>query len=115
MLYILLYLQGENNITMLTERTQTAFRLDTALLGRLKRKARAQGKSLNAFVENILRKEAPAEPEWPKVAFPAEIPDFVKELRLDKPLEFTKEDLDTDPKLDYLVRKHIYGEYGHDE
>jgi len=100
---------------MLPERTQTAFRLDTALLGRLKRKARAQGKTLNAFVENILRKEAPAEPEWPKVTFPAEIPDFVKELRLDKPLEFTKEDLDADPKLDYLVRKHIYGEYGHDE
>lgn len=94
-----------------TTRVQTAFRLDTGLINRLKRKAKAKGQSLNAYVESILIKDAPAALAWPKVVFPREVPTFVKELQLDKPLSFTKKELDEDPKLDYLVRKHIYGEY----
>lgn len=92
-------------------RVQTAFRLDTGLINRLKRKAKAKGLSLNAYVEHVLAKDAPAELVWPKVEFPKEVPAFVKELQSDKPLSFTKEELEEDPKLDYLVRKHIYGEY----
>lgn len=92
-------------------RVQTAFRLDTGLLNRLKRKAKAEGRSVNAIVEETLNKRFPVEPVWPKVEFPKEVPAFVKELQSDKPLSFTKEELEEDPKLDYLVRKHIYGEY----
>lgn len=96
---------------MQTTRVQTAFRLDTGLINRLKRKAKAKGQSLNAYVESVLVKDAPAELVWPKVTIPKEIPGFIKELQFDRPLTFTKEELEEDPKLDYLVRKHIYGEY----
>ena len=92
-------------------RVQTAFRLDTSLISRMKRKAKAKGESLNSIVERTLNKAFPAEPEWPKVKIPTEISPEIKALRLDKPLVFTKEELDADPKLDYLVRKHLYGEY----
>ncbi len=94
----------------MTNRVQTAFRLDVTLIKRLKRKAKANGKSLNAYVEDILEKAFPAEIEWPTVVFPKEIPDSIKELRLGKELKFSKKELEADSKLDYLVKKHVYGE-----
>ena len=79
---------------MQTTRVQTAFRLDTGLINRLKRKAKAKGQSLNAYVESVLVKDAPAELVWPKVTIPKEIPGFIKELQFDRPLTFTKEELE---------------------
>lgn len=55
-------------------------RLDDNLIQRLKRQARGKGKSLNAHVEEILMREAPAEPEFPHFEGPLEIPEFLKSL-----------------------------------
>ena len=89
-------------------RIQTAFRLDTRLVSRLKLKARRENKSLNRLVEENLMKVAPAELEWPKVKFPLKT-DPVFDMPMPKaPLKFTREELDADPKLEYLVNKHCH-------
>ena len=86
------------------ERVQTAFRLDAALVMRLKRRARAEKKSLNKLVEDVLLKESPAELQWPKVIIPAEPDPFLESLMVQH-LNFTKEDIEADPKLEYLLGK----------
>jgi len=84
-------------------RIQTAFRLDENLLKRLKRKAKAKDKSLNAYVEELLLKDAPAEPEWPKVEFPMEIDSRLEEMML--PHGITEEQLKSDERLAYILDK----------
>lgn len=88
-----------------TTRVQTAFRLDTGLLNRLKRKAKAEGRSVNSIVEDTLNKTFPAEPVWPKVNIPKEIPAEIKALQIQEFKPFTKKELEEDPKLEYLVHK----------
>ena len=45
-----------------TRRIQTAFRLEESLLQRLKKKASRQNKSLNSYVEAVLRADVRDEP-----------------------------------------------------
>ena len=85
------------------ERVQTAFRLDAALVMRLKRRARAEKKSLNKLVEDVLLKESPAELQWPKVKFQKDPNPFVESLML--PRAFTEEELAADDRLAYLLGK----------
>jgi len=88
------------------KRVQTAFRLDAMLLQRLKAKARAQGKSLNAYVEEELFRLAPAEPEWPHVVFPIVPKGRIAELGQNFPkVTITKEMLEEDDRLAYLLGK----------
>ena len=87
-------------------RIQTAFRLDSNLVSRLKLKARRENKSLNKLVEETLLKTAPAELEWPKVEFPLKPSLVVESLRIDNTLGWTKEEIEADPKLEYLLTKH---------
>lgn len=61
-------------------RTQTAFRLSTELLKRLKVEARKQNRSLNNFVESVLMDAAYRTPNAVTMA-------AVKEAREDKNLE----------------------------
>lgn len=106
MLYIILNLRKRLVIMRtISRKVQTAFRLDANLLSRLKRKAKAKGQSLNAYVENILTKDAPAELVWPKVNIPKEIPEEIKALQIQEFKPFTKKELEEDPKLEYLVHK----------
>ena len=61
-------------------RTQTAFRLSTELLKRLKTEARKQNRSLNNFVESVLMDAVYRTPNAQTMA-------AVKEAREDKNLE----------------------------
>ncbi|MDE7127477.1 MAG: type II toxin-antitoxin system HicB family antitoxin [Bacteroidales bacterium] len=61
-------------------RTQTAFRLSTELLKRLKTEARKQNRSLNNFVESVLMDAVYRTPNAQTMA-------AVKEVREDKNLE----------------------------
>lgn len=79
--------------------TQTAFRLPTDLLGRLKRNAREKNLSLNAYVTEILQRET-------AVPFPKLHPE-----EKDDPLQLfcctgmpSRETIDADPKLAHLLR-----------
>ena len=87
-----------------TRRIQTAFRLEESLLNRLKKKASRQNKSLNSYVEALLRADVRDEPEYPKVSFP--IPHSARISRmLDVIPAFTDEELEKDEKLAYILGK----------
>ncbi len=89
-----------------TRKVQTAFRLDPDLLGRMKRKAKAKGKSLNAIVEETLNMGFPKEPEWPRVEIPKEISPEIKALQITGCKPFSREEVENDPKLEYFVEKY---------
>ena len=87
-----------------TRRIQTAFRLEESLLNRLKKKAGRQNKSLNSYVEALLKADVRDEPEYPRVTFP--IPQSARVSRmLDILPGFTDEDLQNDDKLAYILGK----------
>lgn len=92
------------NTTVSTgNRRQTAFRLDRELLYHLNRKAKSQGKSLNAFVEDVLRNEVKAEMTWPKIKGPIIISETVKRMSLG--ITFTPEEIAADERLAYILSK----------
>jgi hypothetical protein len=87
-----------------TRRIQTAFRLEESLLNRLKKKAGRQNKSLNSYVEALLKADVRDEPEYPRVTFP--IPQSARVSRmLDILPGFTDEELQNDDKLAYILGK----------
>ena len=87
-----------------TRRIQTAFRLEESLLNRLKKKAGRQNKSLNSYVEALLKADVRDEQEYPKVSFP--IPHSARVSRmLDILPGFTDEELQNDDKLAYILGK----------
>ena len=101
----ILYLCTKDKEQMETaRRIQTAFRLEETLLNRLKKKASRQHKSLNSYVEALLKADVRNEPEYPKVSFP--IPHSTRASRmLDIIPGFTDEDLEKDEKLAYILGK----------
>ena len=71
---------------------------------RSKRKAKARGQSLNAYVENVLVKDTPANLVWPEIVFPADIsPETMAITR--NYTSFTKEELRKDDRLAYIFGK----------
>ncbi|MBO6170192.1 MAG: toxin-antitoxin system HicB family antitoxin [Bacteroidales bacterium] len=88
-----------------TRKIQTAFRLDEGLVARLKLKAKQKDVSLNRLVEEMLEKVAPAEPEWPKIEFPAAIRPEIKALAFNNGP--TKEDINNDERLAYILSKGL--------
>ena len=88
-----------------TTRVQTAFRFTPELLARIRRAARKENLSVNQYVERTLDKAT--ELVFPKLPQDLKIDDdimaFAGKIHL-RP--FTKEELDADPKLAYLVEKN---------
>ncbi len=85
------------------ERVQTILRLSPELMGRVKRAARRENRSVNSFIEHTLEKAIG--PEFPK--FPPDFKVSDKILALGGVIaEPTKELLDADPKLSYLWEKY---------
>ena len=83
----------------MTTSTQTAFRLPADLLGRLKRNAKRQNLSLNAYVTGILERETAL--QFPKLA----PEDTAGEPRLFCCKGMPSRDvIDADPKLAHLLR-----------
>ncbi len=83
---------------------QTAFRLDKELLFFLKRRAQKQNKTLNAFVEEILRREVEADMEIrPIIDGPIEISEEVK--RMFPQISISPEEIAADERLAYILSK----------
>ena len=90
--------------TAIAMKRQTAFRLDKELLFYLKRRAKQQNKTLNAFVEDTLRKEVEADMEgWPVIDGPIEISEEVR--RMCPHISIKPEDIAADERLAYLLSK----------
>ena len=85
-------------------RIQTAFRLEEPLLDRLKRKASLQDKSLNSYVEALLKADVRDDPQYPEVSFPIPHSARVSSM-LDILPAFTDRDLAEDDKLAYILGK----------
>ena len=91
---------------------QTAFRFSPELVDRLKRRARLEKKSVNAYVEEAVEKalDSGNDPytllaaKLKEVKVPQEISPEVKALSSFK-LEFTAEELAADNRLAYILGK----------
>ncbi len=94
----------ENRDMDAIRRVQTAFRLEESLLRRLKKKAQAQNKSLNRYVEELFLADVRDEPEYPVVSFPVRHADCVTRM-LDILPGFSGEELQEDEKLAYILGK----------
>ena len=107
MLYIfLIFAENLNIVSMnaIAMKRQTAFRLDKELLFYLKRRAKQQNKTLNAFVEDTLRKAVEADMEgWPVIDGPIEISEELKKWQCK--IEFTPEEIAADDRLAYILSK----------
>ena len=88
-----------------TERIQTAFRFTPELLTRIRHSARKEGLSVNRYVEKELDKAT-------ELVFPKYPPDmeadegilaFAGRIHLEP---FSKEEVDANPKLAYLINKN---------
>ncbi len=98
-----------------TRTVQTAFRFKPELIDRIKLKARRNGTSVNAYVEQLIEKDLGKDEdryeaiyrELAKIKLPETISSGVQALSgICPPTEYTKEELDADPKLAYLVEKY---------
>lgn len=86
-------------------RTQTVLRLPQELYARVKRQARRENRSFNSYVEHVLDKET--EIVFPKLPPDFKVSDEIKRLSGTVHLrKLSKEELDADPKLAYLVEKY---------
>lgn len=88
-----------------TERIQTAFRFTPELLTRIRHSARKEGLSVNRYVEQVLEKSTELVfPKLPEVfRIDDDILSFAGKIHLEP---FTKEEVDADPRLAYLVKKN---------
>ena len=102
---ITLFLSLQKNDMATTTRIQTAFRFTPELLARIRRAARRENLSVNQFVERTLDKAT--ELVFPKLPQDFKVDDdilaFAGKIHLGP---FTKEELDADPRLAYLVEKN---------
>ena len=99
-----------------TRTVQTAFRFTPDLVERLKRRARRERTSVNAYVEKVLEKDLGTDEDRYEALYreiakvklqknPA-LKEYIEKLT--GSVHFTEEELAQDPKLEYLVKK--YGE-----
>lgn len=103
MLYILFSFAEKNRIMLQERKTQTAFRIDSELLLQAKRKARQQNISLNRLVERAIE-DYVGTFQFPAVMPPDVIPEHI--LNLSKGVRpFTKEELEQDDRLAYILSK----------
>lgn len=85
---------------------QTAFRFSEELLARVRREAKRKGKSVNAYVAEVLDRETRV--EWPHLPKDYKVSQEILNLHcVDKLCEPTPEELAEDPKLEYLWNKYV--------
>lgn len=88
-------------IRMKSKKVQTGLRLPLLLINQLKAKAKQEGKSFNAYVEEVLERDV--ELVFPKLRREDYPPDEeLMAMGLPMP-EFTKEDLENDPRLAHIL------------
>jgi len=93
---------------------QTAFRLRPELLAKAKLKAKEKGMSLNGYVEKLMEDDlVSAGDKYEEVrrrlkgTYKPDVPRTFSIPLMDKAPEFTQEELDADPRLEYLVNKYL--------
>ena len=95
----------EQTMATTVTRVQTAFRLTPELLTLIRRAAKKEKMSVNRLVERTLEREF--KPDFPKIPSDFTIDDDILSLAVVQEFRpFTKEELDADPKLAYLVEKN---------
>ena len=88
-------------MNMRSKKIQTGLRLPELLINQLKTKARQEGKSFNAYVEEVLERDVAL--VFPKLKREDFQPDEeLMAMGLHIP-EFTKEDLENDPRLAHIL------------
>ena len=95
-----------------TRTVQTAFRFSPELVSRLKRRARLERKSINAYVEEAVQKAldsgedkyALLDAELKEIKVPQVISPEIQALSAFK-VEFTPEELAADDRLTYILGK----------
>jgi len=87
-----------------TPRTQTVIRLPNELYQRVKRNAKAQHRSFNSYVEEVLDRATAL--EFPKLGPDFKISDEILALRGSGFKRPPQEVIDSDPKLKYLANKY---------
>lgn len=94
-------------ISMKSKKVQTGLRLPLLLINQLKAKAKQEGKSFNAYVEEVLEKDAGLVfPKLRREDYPPDPELEALSLSLGEQVPpFTQEELDADPRL-----AHIWGE-----
>ena len=89
-------------------RIQTAFRFPPELLEKMKKRAKRNGQSLNAYAETLFERDTHL--ELPKLPEDFKVSDEILQMngciKWGKP---TKEELAADPKLAYLWEKYGKG------
>jgi len=91
---------------------QTAFRFKPEMMERMKNRARQKNKSLNAYVEELIKNDLERENRYESLLQQLKnirIPEKVNEIELPfKPLEhpFTSEELEADERLSYILRRN---------
>ncbi|MBQ0077276.1 MAG: hypothetical protein KBS55_01400 [Bacteroidales bacterium] len=92
---------------------QTAFRFSPGLVKDMKNKARREGKSVNAYVENLIKKDIGTESERYEAIYrelaqwtpPEKVRPEIEALS-SYAVEYTQDEIDADPRLAYLLEKH---------
>ena len=92
---------------MVTVRESALIRLRPELMARLKRQAKAEHISFNAFVERML--DHAVEPEWPVLPPDFKVSDEILSFAIKDFKYPTKEELEADPRL-----AHIWEECGYE-
>ena len=88
-------------------RIQTAFRFDAELLERMKKAARKKKISLNQLVEQTMDRETRA--DLNVFSGDATISEEIKQLHCLRLIRPSEEEFASDPRLEYLWKKHVEG------
>jgi hypothetical protein len=86
---------------------QTAFRFPPELLVKMKRKAKSKNLSLNAYAEEIFKRDTRL--DWPVLPADFKISEEIRSMHCIHFTEPTAEELAADPKLAYLWEKYGKG------
>ncbi len=91
--------------TSVFQRRQTIFRFEEAFLSKLKYYAEREDKSLNAYVESVLKSEIERRESLPKLVTSKSVSRNVRKISGVLSGRISAKDLENDDRLAYLLRK----------
>lgn len=91
--------------TSVVQRRQTIFRFEEDFLSKLKYYAEREDKSLNAYVESVLKSEIERRESLPKLVISKNISRNVSKISGVLSGRISAKDLENDDRLAYLLRK----------
>ena len=91
--------------TSVVQRRQTIFRFEEDFLSKLKYYAEREDKSLNAYVESVMKSEIERRESLPKLVISKKISRNVSKISGVLSGRISAKDLENDDRLAYLLRK----------